>query len=116
MRRETLIFMLLSIPLLALTAQNQYFVSLKGNDRQCGSAEKPFGTIERALAEARKSQGETTVFLREGTYRLTRPIVFTHLDGGEGKPLTLRHIRANRLSLRADKCWKRTGRLMNIRL
>lgn len=90
MRREILTFMLLSMPLLALTAQNQYFVSLKGNDRQCGSAEKPFGTIERALAEARKSQGETTVFLREGTYRLTRPIVFTHLDGGENKPLTLR--------------------------
>jgi hypothetical protein len=73
-----------------IMAQNSYYVSLNGDDTHSGSVEAPFRTIERAQAEARKKQGAVTVFLREGTYRLTEPLVFMAQDGGApNKSLTV---------------------------
>ena len=69
MKRSILTLCLLG-QVLFLWAQNQYYVAPNGNDNHDGSFQKPFQTIERAQLEARKAQGETTIYLRKGIYRL----------------------------------------------
>ncbi|MDR0540732.1 MAG: PDZ domain-containing protein [Dysgonamonadaceae bacterium] len=74
-----------------LHAQIQIYVSPTGNDAADGSLKTPFQTIEKAQAEARKQKGEVTIILREATYRLAKPMVFTPEDGGNaGKSLIIR--------------------------
>ena len=80
-----------------LSAQTAYYVSSDGNDKNDGSLKKPVRTIEQAQLKARETKGETTIYLREGMYRLTRPIVFTHEDGNESKQLLLRSYQGERV-------------------
>lgn len=87
----------------SIFAQNQYFVSPKGNDSYNGSIEAPFQTIERAQIEARKAQGTTTIYLREGVYRLVHPLIFTPEDGGEDKPLIIRAFQKEKVVLSGGK-------------
>ena len=87
----------------SIFAQNQYFVSPKGNDSYKGSIEAPFQTIERAQIEARKAQGKTTIYLREGVYRLVHPLIFTPEDGGEDKPLIIRAFQNEQVVLSGGK-------------
>jgi len=62
-----------------------YHVSPDGSDANEGSKEKPFQTIARAR-DVMRSRGETgTVFLREGTYYLAQPLVFSPEDSGNEK-------------------------------
>ena len=61
---------------------------------------KPF---ERAQLEARKAQGETTIYLRKGIYRLERPLIFTPEDGGKEKPLSIRAFRNEQVTLSGGK-------------
>lgn len=74
-----------------------------GNDNHDGSFQKPFQTIERAQLEARKAQGETTIYLRKGIYRLERPLIFTPEDGGKEKPLSIRAFRNEQVTLSGGK-------------
>ncbi|MDR2119937.1 MAG: right-handed parallel beta-helix repeat-containing protein [Tannerella sp.] len=71
-------------------AQTQYYVSPHGNDAGNGSAQFPFRTIAQALEAARPVEGDVTVFLRGGVYRLRETLVLTPQDGGAGKSLTVR--------------------------
>jgi dienelactone hydrolase len=88
---RTLFFLLLQFAVFgALQAQTQFYVSPSGDDGNDGSRRRPFRTIEKAQTEARKTQGETTVFLREATYRLAVPLRFTPQDGASGKSLVIR--------------------------
>lgn len=74
-----------------LQAQTQYFVSpVKGEDSNNGTLQSPFKTIAKAQDIARQTHGETTIFLREGDYRLQTPLVFTPQDGDDDKSLTIR--------------------------
>ena len=63
----------------------QYYVAKNGNDGQSGSIDKPFATIERARDEVRKQGGgkNVTVWIRGGTYYLTKTIVLGPQDGGD---------------------------------
>jgi hypothetical protein len=83
-------FLLLNI--CSLSAQVNLYVSPEGSDSNPGSKQSPFKTIEKAQSEARKAQGEVAIFLREATYRLSNPLVFTPKDGSAtaGKSLTIR--------------------------
>ncbi|MDR1102456.1 MAG: PDZ domain-containing protein [Tannerella sp.] len=72
------------------TAQTQFYVSPSGDDSSDGSRPHPFRTIEKAQAEARKTQGEVTIILRGATYRLAAPLRFTPQDGAAGKSLVIR--------------------------
>jgi hypothetical protein len=76
----------------SLSAQVSIYVSPEGSDSNSGNKQSPFKTIEKAQSEARKEQGEVTIFLREAAYRLTNPLVFTPEDGGKTaeKSLTIR--------------------------
>lgn len=102
MKRSILTLCLLG-QVLFLWAQNQYYVAPNGNDNHDGSFQKPFQTIERAQLEARKAQGETTIYLRKGIYRLKRPLIFTPEDGGKEKPLSIRAFRNEQVTLSGGK-------------
>ena len=74
-------FLCLLSAVLGLSAQTFYYVSPNGNDGNEGTLQSPFQSIVKAQLEARKTQGETIIFLREGKYRLSEPLVFTADDG-----------------------------------
>lgn len=61
-------------------------VAPAGNDKNAGVEGKPVRTLERAqaLVRAKNAAGDVTVVLADGTYRLTKPLVFRTADGGRG--------------------------------
>jgi hypothetical protein len=65
----------------------EYYVSLNGNDQNPGTKNKPFRTIPRAQAAVREKIAEglnkpLTVFLREGFYEISEPLIFGPQDSG----------------------------------
>jgi hypothetical protein len=73
------------------------YVSPRGNDNNPGTIEKPFLTLERARDEVRTlrrtspaaGSAAVTVWLRGGTYQLSRTFELTRNDGGAvGAPVT----------------------------
>lgn len=56
------------------------YVSPKGNDKNPGTIEKPFASIEKAKLTARNTSGKVIIYLRGGTYYLSETIVFTPED------------------------------------
>lgn len=72
-----------------LQAQTAFFVSADGKDSNKGTMKRPFRTIEKALEAARSEKGEITLYLREGVYRLSAPLILTASDGNSEKKLTL---------------------------
>lgn len=72
-----------------LQAQTAFFVSADGKDSNKGTMKRPFRTIEKALEAARNEKGEITLYLREGVYRLSAPLILTASDGNSEKKLTL---------------------------
>lgn len=75
---------LLSLQILvavALPAFGQpYYVAPAGNDANPGTIGKPFASLQRAQTAVRQKRG--TVYLREGTYYLPEPLIFTAQDSG----------------------------------
>jgi hypothetical protein len=61
-----------------------YYVAANGNDAHQGTLARPFATLSRAQQAARKAVGReaVTIFIREGTYYLPEPLVFTAEDSG----------------------------------
>jgi hypothetical protein len=57
-----------------------YFVAPTGDDANPGTLAKPFATLQRAQEAVRQNRGD--VFLRNGTYYLPAPLVFTAQDSG----------------------------------
>lgn len=66
-------------------AQVTVHVSPTGSDRNSGSADRPVKTLEKAqeLVRARNGNDDVTVLLSDGSYRLTKPLVFRQADGGQ---------------------------------
>jgi hypothetical protein len=65
----------------------EFYVAVPGRDADGGSLKRPFATLERARDEVRKLiaaglKENVTVFVRGGTYRLTRTVVFGPADSG----------------------------------
>lgn len=79
--------LLLLVSVLRGYAQTTLFVSAGGNDRNDGTRDRPFASIDRAKMEARKKKGKIIVYLRGGTYYLSASVVFSPDDArkpGEG--------------------------------
>lgn len=77
---------------LCLTARvfaGDYYVDVNaGSDENSGTREKPFRTIEKAKAVVRQDlqsgmTADITVFLRQGTYLLEKPLIFDPQDSGK---------------------------------
>ena len=69
--------------LTAIEAKDIY-VSPAGNDSAAGALESPVATLARAQELVRTAAGKepVNVYVREGTYYLTAPLVFTSADSG----------------------------------
>jgi len=68
-----------------MTAEKSIFVSTDGNDSNPGTEAQPFATLHRArdaVRAAKPDAGPITVFVREGTYYLAKPLVFGPEDSG----------------------------------
>jgi hypothetical protein len=63
---------------------NVFHVSPQGNDRNPGTASRPFATPERAQQAVRKvdRRGPIQVWLHQGTYYLDSPVTFEPQDSG----------------------------------
>ena len=108
-----------------------FYVSPDGNDRWSGKRKKPnsakndgpFATLHRArdaIRELKRQQGGTlqqpvTVFLRDGTYFLSEPLVLTPEDSGTlDFPVTYRAYRKEKPVISGGKPitdWKQQGNL-----
>lgn len=71
------------------SAQVAYYVAPYGNDEDNGDINAPFSSIEKAKDRARESKGEITIYLREGEYRLAKPLIFTPEDCKDNKQMVL---------------------------
>ena len=81
-------------------AQITFFVSLGGNDADRGTQAKPFASINRALAETRKTSGKVVICLLEGTYYLNQPVVFTPEDSRkENETLTITNFENQKVTI-----------------
>ena len=79
--RFVLIFLMLSW---APAYGADFYVSARGNDRNPGTLRKPFATLEHARESARasKASGPVTVWIRGGTYLVSRTFGLTAEDSG----------------------------------
>ncbi|QSB45215.1 right-handed parallel beta-helix repeat-containing protein [Tsuneonella flava] len=66
-------------------AQATIHLSPTGNDRNPGTEAKPVKSLEKAqeLVRAKNASNDVTVILADGTYRLTKPLIFRQADGGQ---------------------------------
>ncbi|HLP17230.1 MAG TPA: peptide-binding protein, partial [Bacteroidota bacterium] len=76
-----------------LSSQTRIFISPAGSDVNPGTREKPFATIRKAQLAARTIAGPVVIYMLEGTYYLSRPIVFTREDSRKDhEALTLKNF------------------------
>ena len=72
----------------------QFFISPLGNDKNIGTIDKPFATLEKARKEVRKILAKEknisiSVYFRGGDYFIKNSVVFDSLDSGTGdNPVT----------------------------
>ncbi len=64
----------------------ELYVAKNGNDRNPGTRERPLATLERARQLVQSMDGKRataiTVWVRQGTYYLSKPLVFDPADSG----------------------------------
>jgi hypothetical protein len=68
-------------------SESVFYVAPSGSDAGPGTFEQPFATLERARDEVRRLiaaglKEDLTVFIRGGTYPLSRTVVFGLADSG----------------------------------
>jgi hypothetical protein len=74
-------FLFICLLLSAFSAQaTDIYVSPNGCDINDGSIQSPFATIHKAQLVARDVPGPVTIYLRQGTFYLDKPIVFNIQD------------------------------------
>lgn len=87
-KKSTIYFvlLLLSMMMFSCQASKYLYVSISGDDSFPGTHERPYATLEKSLEVARTMKDKSvTVFLREGTYYLDNPIIFTPVDSRTSK-------------------------------
>jgi len=86
MKRNILLAAIVLLTASAARAQQAIYVSPDAPKGGKGTLQMPYSSIEEAKAAVRKlnrkMNGDVTVWLRGGTYRLSSPLVFTEKDSG----------------------------------
>lgn len=59
---------------------NVLYVSTAGSDGNSGSKDKPFLTLHKARDVVRSFNGKVMVYIRQGVYYLSEPLIFTAAD------------------------------------
>lgn len=74
------------VVVISYSIQQEFYVSLDGNDSNIGTKENPFRTIEKARDTISNINSDMTgdiiVYIGEGTYTLADTLVFTEQDSG----------------------------------
>jgi len=99
------------LPIYAAAQHTEFVVSPSGSDRNPGSIDKPFASLEHArdaireLKQKNKSPlGGVTVLLRGGTYNLSTTFELTEKDSGtEKSPITYRPYKNENVHLTGGK-------------
>ena len=84
MKGSYLLLLLFTCFSIAIQAQT-YYVSPLGSDKNIGSKDKPFATLQKARDIIRKndhSKNSATVVIKGGNYHFTTPFELTKEDGG----------------------------------
>lgn len=81
------------IPIIAAAGfcDTAFYVSTAGSDKNDGSLNAPFASLEKARDAIRQldvPKGNVTVYLRGGTYTQNQPLVFGPEDSGTSSPIT----------------------------
>ncbi len=81
------VFLVFVLLLASHAEAKDFFVSPLGDDANPGTEEQPFKTIEQAQKAVRKvladgPESDVTVWIREGTYRISEPLKFGPEDSG----------------------------------
>ena len=88
----------------SLFAQTNLYVAPKGNDAGQGTKKKPFNSISKAVAEARKIPGNVDIYLTGGAYYLEQPLVFTSVDSRkESEKLTIKNFDNQKVIISGSK-------------
>ena len=89
-----------------------FYVATDGSDRNPGTRDKPFATLEAARDAVRKlkSRGGATVIIRGGVYQREKPLELNKQDSGrDGQPVTYRAAPGESVQLLGGKVvtgWK----------
>lgn len=78
MKRISLLLFFIGCFLFSLSATN-YFVATNGSDSNSGTIDKPFATLGKAQT---KVMAGDTVYIRQGTYRVTEAEIMEHYTAG----------------------------------
>ena len=78
MKRISLLLFFIGCFLFSLSATN-YFVATNGSDSNSGTIDKPFATLDKAQS---KVMAGDTVYIRQGTYRVTEAEIMEHYTAG----------------------------------
>ncbi|MFZ4456859.1 MAG: right-handed parallel beta-helix repeat-containing protein [Bacteroidales bacterium] len=104
--KRTALISLLIINVICVSAQT-FYVSTTGNDKNPGTIDKPFATLEKARYAVRASdhtQTTATVYLRGGIYALRQSFVLSKEDGGtETNPVVYSAYKDEKVYLRGSK-------------
>ena len=87
--KKIFVSLLLLLSSSAAYSQIELFVSKQGKDSNKGTINAPFLSLEKALQEARKTDKDVIIYLREGTYRPQQTIVLTPKDANAKKSLRI---------------------------
>lgn len=84
-------------------AQTKLYVSPTGHDTNPGTLARPFATVEKALSRVKTAPSASVqIFLRKGTYYLSRPLRITP-DITNGKALSILAYNGEAVSLSAGR-------------
>lgn len=99
-------FLFIHFFVLTLSANCQvhnFFVSIKGKDDNAGTFEKPFKTLQKALAASENFSGEqVSIQLRSGTYYLPETIVIKNTVNSPSK-LEIKPFNTEQVTISAGK-------------
>lgn len=70
-----------------MAAEADFYVAATGSDKNLGTIDKPFKTLDKARVAVREKiadglKKDITVLIRGGTYQLNEPLVFSQKDSG----------------------------------
>jgi len=81
-------------------SQTAVYVSPSGKDSYPGTFRKPYASIERARAEARQNKHILNIYLKQGTYYLHAPVIFTAEDSRyDNAPLAIRAVSGEKVKV-----------------